>query len=80
MDLRVLLTKLLLGILFGAVIGTVLVGFLGLLVAGWEGLVNGAIWGFFLGLFGGVSLAGIVEWSYWKNFMTRLGRGLQKGK
>ena len=77
MNLKTLFLRVLAAMLMGSFVGALLLGVIGLLLAGWQGLFNGATWGALLGIFAGVSLAQFVDWSYWSNFMTRLGTSLQ---
>jgi hypothetical protein len=78
MNLKTLIARVFAAVLMGSLVGALLLGLAGLLLAGWQGLLNGATWGALLGIFAGVAMSQFVEWSYWTNFMTRLGNNLQK--
>lgn len=74
MGLGRLAAKVALSALLGALIGGLLLGLFGLVVAGWEGAQNAAVWGVALGLFAGIGTAGgIVQWAYWGDFVKRIG-------
>jgi hypothetical protein len=74
MSPKELFLAVVLNLVAGALIGGLLVGFLGFLVAGWAGVLNGLIFG----VLGGITISTYVGFSFWEGFAHRLGDSLRK--
>jgi hypothetical protein len=73
MTVRKMAIAFVLSIVAGIVVGGILMGLVGLLVAGPEGVANGVIWGVLLGALGGVGAAGYIGYEGWSAFMRQMG-------
>jgi hypothetical protein len=78
MSPKELFLAVVLNLVAGALIGGLLVGFLGFLVAGWAGVLNGLIFGAAFGILGGITISAYVGFSFWEGFAHRLGDSLRK--
>ena len=67
MDWKTFLLKFIRNVVIGLILGVVLLGGFGYLLAGWEGMVNMAYWGVALSLIGGFSggLGVLFEAKFW---------------
>lgn len=72
------LAAFLLNLVLGVVIATAVLGGLGFVLAGREGLVNGAYWGVALGLVGGAISGFVWAGKYWSDFAGRYGSSYLK--
>jgi hypothetical protein len=73
-----LFATVLLNLIAGALIGGLLVGFIGFLAAGWAGVLNGLIFGAAFGILGGIATSAYVGFNFWEGFAHRLGASLRK--
>ena len=65
MEWKVFVLKFFRNVLLGIVIGALVLGFFGYLIAGQEGLIGGAYWGAILGLIGGVFSGIVLLFQFW---------------
>lgn len=63
-------------VVIGTVLATLVMGGLGYLLAGWEGMINMGAWGIALGLLGSFSggIAMLVQAHYWTGYSERYGK------
>lgn len=73
MDGLRIVKQLLRNLAVAVVLSVAVMGALGYLLAGWNGLINLAAWGVALGLIGGFStgLALLIETKYWSGYAGR---------
>jgi hypothetical protein len=64
---------LLLNLFAGALLGALLLSVIAFLVAGWEGVVNGLLFGAAFGTLAGIGASTYVGYSFWEGFARRLG-------
>lgn len=69
---------LLLNLFSGAIVGALLLGLIAFLVAGWEGVLNGLIFGAAFGTLAGIGASTYIGYSFWEGFARRLGAGLNR--
>jgi hypothetical protein len=74
MDWKSFFKVFLRNVLITTVLLTLLLGLIGFLVAGQQGLKNGATWGFVLGLVSAPFMAGIIGPKYWGDYAGRYGK------
>jgi hypothetical protein len=70
------IVKFLRFVLVGTVLTTVVMGGIGFLLSGREGMINMGLWGIGLGLLGSFSggLAALIQAHYWTGYSERFGR------
>jgi hypothetical protein len=78
MSPKELFLAVVLNLVAGALLGGLLTGFLGFLVAGWAGVLNGLIFGAAFGILGGIGASAYVGFAFWEGFAHRLGASLRK--
>lgn len=80
MDWKKFFVMYLRNVLLAMLLGGVLLGGCGYLLAGKEGASNLAVWGLLLGLMGGVSggMFMLINGQYWSDFAGRYARGWLK--
>jgi hypothetical protein len=73
---NIAILKFLRFVVIGTVLTTVLLGGIGYLLSGREGLINMGLWGIALGLLGSFSggLAMLVETHFWTGYAERFGK------
>ncbi|MCB0027514.1 MAG: hypothetical protein KDE28_06385 [Anaerolineales bacterium] len=67
--------RVLVNIIMAMVLGSLMIGLLGLLVAGQEGFVNGMVWGAAFGILGGLAVTSTFDsLAFWNGFFSRFNK------